>query len=377
MAKARKKTSSKGSSKKSSARSAVRNPSEIKISPKQWAGYFQAVRDPFLDGIGFNDHHNLQKYGITQEQFSSLENIAVGAAGIDWRDMKKGEILKLLDGQKVRMSRAQPRSIERVARAFAPSEKKGRNPSSIPDGPAIFLQAYGAYNEGMILGEWIDASDPDELRERAEELMAKYPQYEEWGVFDNQLMPGFDGRSESLTEAIAWAERNQEIERVAGHLDNDQRAAVLEYMEDTQSDLEDAVEAFTGIGGDSENLAKELVDQIGGLKETLGKDKIASYFDYESYARDLELNGDMVTLTDPESGELLIAWSGDIEDPDDPEDENWMRGFSSVEEYAEQLLDDIGIDGNAAEMYFDWEKFGRDLEIGDYTEYGGYWFRNV
>lgn len=376
MAKARKKTSSKGSSKKRSARSAVRNPSEIKISPKQWAGYFQAARAPFLDGIGFNDHHNLQKYGITQEQFYSLQNIAESAAGMDWREMKKEEILKLLNGQRVRMSYAHPRAIARVVVAFAPSEKKGRNPSSIPDGPAIFLQSYGAYNEGMIIGEWIDASDPDELKERAEELMAKYPQYEEWGVFDNQLMPGFDSRSESLSEAIAWAERNQEIQRVAGHLDHDQRAAVLEYMEDTGSDLDDAVDAFTGIDGDSENLARELVDQIGGLQETLGKDKIASYFDYEKYARDLELGGDIVTLEDPESGELLIAWSGDIEDPDDPEDENWGRGFSSVQDYAEQLLDDVGISDNDAEMYFDWEKFGRDLEIGDYSEYGGYWFRN-
>lgn len=240
------------------------------------------------------------------------------------------------------------------------------------EGPAVFVQAYGAYNEGRILGEWIDAEDPDELRDGIDALMAKYPQYEEWGVFDHQMMPGFDG--ESVSRAIEWAETNAAFEEEAGYLDEDAKSAVMEYMADTRSDISEALEAFTGVSGDEEELGREYVESIGGLKDALG-DKVANYFDYQSFARDMELSGDVVTMV-TEDGDLLIAWSGDLEDEDDPEDPGWTTGFRSLDDYAEELLDDIGISPENAEVYFDWEKFGRDLSF-DHSQYGGYWFRNM
>lgn len=86
------------------------------ISPKQWRGYFSMHNEPW--GPSANDGYNLQKYGISSEQYRSLLKIAEGAAGMDGKKVTQAQIKKLLNGDKVLMSRADPRDIERVSRAF-------------------------------------------------------------------------------------------------------------------------------------------------------------------------------------------------------------------------------------------------------------------
>jgi hypothetical protein len=86
------------------------------ISPKQWRGYFSMHNEPW--GPSANDGYNISKYGISSEQYRSLLKIAESAAGMDGKRVTRAQIQKLLNGDEVFLSRADPRDIERVSRAF-------------------------------------------------------------------------------------------------------------------------------------------------------------------------------------------------------------------------------------------------------------------
>lgn len=80
-------------------------------------------------------------------------------------------------------------------------------------------------------------------------------------------------------------------------LDSAQQAAIaflVEHMNSNKSpgDLVDEAEDVNVHEGDVESYAYEFIDGMGGPGE-LPKDALEMYFDYASYARDLELNGDV------------------------------------------------------------------------------------
>lgn len=90
---------------------------DVKISGKQWRGYFEMHREPF--GPSANDGYNVQTYGITGVQYRALLRIAENAAGSDAKQVTRAQILKLMRGERVMLSRAAPDEIERVRQAFA------------------------------------------------------------------------------------------------------------------------------------------------------------------------------------------------------------------------------------------------------------------
>jgi len=96
--------------------------------------------------------------------------------------------------------------------------------------------------------------------------------------------------------------------------------------------------------GTLKDLAYEFVDE--GIMDT------EYYFDYDAYARDLEINGVLPEEAYDEDGEQL--W-------DDQE----------VKDYAEQLVDDIGR-SNIGGDYIDYDKVAGDLGVShDQFNYDG------
>lgn len=92
--------------------------------------------------------------------------------------------------------------------------------------------------------------------------------------------------------------------------------------------------------GDIENLAYELVDE--GIFDK------SQYFDYDQLAYDLQIGGDLPEEAYNEDGELV--WSE-----------------REIKDYAEQLVDDIGVE-NITGDYVDYEAVARDLQH-DYDEF--------
>jgi len=143
-----------------------------------------------------------------------------------------------------------------------------------------FITNLGKYNEGYLVGEWVEFPiDEDELEEVFERIGIN-EQYEEYFFTDWEcpFETGF-GEYESIE-------------------------AVNELAEDLEHEDEDLVEAIIEATGYSLRVALDHVDRAcfyqGQTLEDLAYDFVAEldlpevaqrYFDYEAFARDLSFDG--------------------------------------------------------------------------------------
>ena len=76
-----------------------------------------------------------------------------------------------------------------------------------------------------------------------------------------------------------------------------------------------------------------------------------------------------------ENGEAFSVWYNLFSDDDfDHFDDDYMGEYGSLEDYAEQLVDECYDLPEFAKTYFDYEKFARDLGYDGYYEDSGYVF---
>ena len=100
---------------------------------------------------------------------------------------------------------------------------------------------------------------------------------------------------------------NTEIQAVAAecHLDVTAFAAFLDYE---GMDIEEAAEAFSeqyaGTYGSLEAWAEEFADDTGMLSEV--PEALRRYFDFEAWARDAELNGEIWTIETSDG--IAVFW---------------------------------------------------------------------
>jgi antirestriction protein len=177
------------------------------------------------------------------------------------------------------------------------------------------------------------------------------------------LLDEVDSDEHLLQQIVAYTECNSSLDSV-------------EDFESHRSYIEDG----TIQEGDLQDLAHEFVDQgMIDLAES-------NYFDYESFARDLGYDGYNHEYLDPddmkgsdeakeelESDDYVFepAFEGDADNADDVVrglDEGTVCQGMTLEDYAEQLLEDTGISSDLAERYADFDKIARDLGY-DYSEF--------
>jgi antirestriction protein len=158
--------------------------------------------------------------------------------------------------------------------------------------PKVWIGEWSLYNEGKLIGEWVDLSDyssGDEVMDKIQELLDQWTEEtgenrEEYGVFDFENFPRSMyseqmGEQEFDNVIKAWEfsqERDVPMEVIAN--------IVSEYE---PSDLEEWFnERYEGQFNSDTDLAYNYVEQLGGI-EQLGKETTERYFDYESFGRDL------------------------------------------------------------------------------------------
>ncbi len=160
----------------------------------------------------------------------------------------------------------------------------------------IYVGTYAKYNSGSIQGEWLTASDytdkEDFLKACAElhsdeadpELM--FQDYE--GIPKGMV-------SESSVEDALW----EWLE-----LDEDEQTLLAVYQEHVNQDgtIEEARDCFHGTFRTKEDYAEDYMESAGGLERM--PQNLRCYFDFEAYARDCELSGD-VTFAEHE-GEYWV-----------------------------------------------------------------------
>jgi antirestriction protein len=206
--------------------------------------------------------------------------------------------------------------------------------------------------------------------ESPEEFEKKYAAAKKRGIeeFEIQFIDGDDDDGK-LFEALKIDQSNIPIwfEQVED-LSPDEKATLYHLATNNGESVDRALEILAegdqhAEQGTMVDYAHEYIDSIGGVKE-LG-DQAQSYFDYESFGRDIRLNGEdtMHLQDDLESAK---------ESEDEEEVERLQEQIDRIEsmsetELGEEIADDLGWEGvgeKNLEQYFDYDKFARDLEMG-------------
>lgn len=198
------------------------------------------------------------------------------------------------------------------------------------DDRRIYVACLASYNAGTLHGVWIDVSgkDADDIQEEVNAMLraspypnvqvdcpdcfedcgrsvcltcegtGKVPSAEEWAIHDQE---GFYGLVEEYTSFDRVAE-------LAELLDEHGEAFAV-YADQVGEDYAtgDAFrEAFAGEYDTLAAWAEEFLNETGDLGEV--PERLRYYFDFEAYARDCLLSGDIFAARG-DSGALYVFWN--------------------------------------------------------------------
>lgn len=162
--------------------------------------------------------------------------------------------------------------------------------------PQIYVACLASYNAGILHGKWIDASQGKEtVWEEIRTIMKTSTEEsaEEWAIHDYQ---GFHGVKidewESIDKVCELAEAIQEHE--------EQESGKGEVFASLYADygLEGAIDMLNDNYMGCYKSEDEFIDQYledTGFFEGVSE-HIKNYFDYKSYLRDLDMNGDIFSI---------------------------------------------------------------------------------
>jgi antirestriction protein len=168
--------------------------------------------------------------------------------------------------------------------------------------PRIYVACLAAYNNGVLYGRWIDIDqDADDIHAEIQAMLAASPEpgAEEWRIDD------FDGLGsyrlseyESIENVAAIGKLIAEHGTLAGE--------VLTHVSGVDEAREMLDEQYQGAFDSLTAWAEQLMDDTGQLNAL--PENLRNYFDYEAFARDAELGGDIVAI-ETSDGLTHVFWS--------------------------------------------------------------------
>lgn len=163
---------------------------------------------------------------------------------------------------------------------------------------SIYIANLGKYNEGYLVGEWIDLPVTEEEFEAlfVRIKVGHYEEgkyvagYEEGGSFYEEVAI-HDYDSELFGLSIGEYDNIQNLNELAEELESKDLEFVEAIVEATGCDLEDAIgrqyeDAIFYKGQDLVDVAYDIIEECYDLPEFAKR-----YFDYEAFARDLSFDG--------------------------------------------------------------------------------------
>lgn len=154
----------------------------------------------------------------------------------------------------------------------------------------IYLTNLGKYNEGMLVGEWVDLPVSEEELEKVFKRIGNNDEYEEYFITDYES--DIDGVKVGEYENI---DDLNELAEALEDLDSEEENVLSVMLEDGCT-FEEALEKIKDrdymvyYNCDSmEDVAYQVVEESGLLDGV--PEKVARYFNYEAYGRDLEIEG--------------------------------------------------------------------------------------
>jgi antirestriction protein len=159
--------------------------------------------------------------------------------------------------------------------------------------PRIYVACLAAYNNGKLHGEWIDATqDVEDIREEIQAMLRSGPEpgAEEWAIHDHENFGKVSiDEYEDLERVSRAALLIEEFREVA--------AEVIDYFGGLRH-LDEADEAlrerYRGLWADMDDWAENLLQELGDWEKI--PENLRNYIDLKSYARDMEISGDIFTI---------------------------------------------------------------------------------
>lgn len=209
-----------------------------------------------------------------------------------------------------------------------------------------FITNLGKYNEGELVGEWVEFPiDEDEFEEILERIGIN-DYYEEWFVTDYDC--NLDSFNWSELGEYPGYDRLNEFGELVESIDD---IEAVENALEVNSDLEEVIEGLdngsitfvSGINND-EDLGYYYIDMMGGITSDLAEE----YIDYEALGRDISFD----SYEDDDGNDISAGeyWCGDED--------------ASDREIGETFVEEVGVDGvSNLDSYFDYEAYGRDIRM--------------
>lgn len=159
----------------------------------------------------------------------------------------------------------------------------------------IYVANLGKYNEGELVGNWFDLQEFTDLKEITEIIgVAANTRYEEYAIHDFEA-PFHIEEYSSIQSLIEIAERmegmeEEEIKIASELLDN----GIINEFEEGLNCFEDGEVLVYHDCKDMSDVAYEIMEETGQLEEL--PEMLRSYFDFEAYGRDLEIEGTFIYM---------------------------------------------------------------------------------
>jgi len=168
--------------------------------------------------------------------------------------------------------------------------------------PRIYVASLSDYNAGRLHGTWIDANqDTDDIKDAISAMLkdSKEPVAEEYAIHDYENFGPIKLREHESIDDVA---------RIAAAIDEHGEAFKLAYanFSDLDAALEAVTEHYQGSFRSLEDWAEQFLSDTGAFQGV--SDTLQMYFDYDRYARDAELGGDIWSDTDSE-GNVHVFWN--------------------------------------------------------------------
>lgn len=166
----------------------------------------------------------------------------------------------------------------------------------------IYLTNLGKYNEGELIGEWVELPASNEELQEVFDRIGINEEYEEYFITDYECDFYKVGEYDDLDELNEIAEQIEE-------LNEEESDIVKSLISELDYTLDEAIEKVNSGDyriyydcDDMEDVAYQVVDELGYLDNI--PDNVANYFDYESFGRDLEIEGSYIFLGDGKAIEI-------------------------------------------------------------------------
>lgn len=168
-----------------------------------------------------------------------------------------------------------------------------------------FITNLGKYNEGELVGEWIEFPISDE---DLQDVLTRIgigssnefgSPYEEYFFTDWDLPDGLNWEIFGETPNIKTVNEVAEAYQGSSYSDEVVSAVLMHYnydLDEALIKLRDGDFMFYSDVSDAKSLGEYVVNNVDGGLENLGEETLQTYFDYEAYGRDIEISGNIEYL---------------------------------------------------------------------------------